>query len=322
LVLTPGVTMILRQLTRAILPATWSNVIVATAGCISVATVARAAINPLLPVGVPYFTYWLAVDAATFIAGWRAGAIAIVLSTLLGWYIWLPPPFSFDLSPQTLAVVVVYLMLATLQMLLAQLMRVALLRLEHAHNERELLVHELAHRLKNQLAIFSSIATSTLRSARDKDDAHTKLQGRLMAFNAALELAVSRDRSTIPLASLVSAVVRPLAPAEDRLLIKGGAFELPAERAQSFALVLHELATNAVKYGAWSGDLGVITVDWLGTPDHLALTWTEKAQQRAGAVDQKGFGSALIERGIEGAKVEHHVSDTARTVRIEAPLAG
>jgi two-component sensor histidine kinase len=184
------------------------------------------------------------------------------------------------------------------------------------------LVHELAHRLKNQLAIFSSIATSTLRSARDKDDAHTKLQGRLMAFNAALELAVSRDRSTIPLASLVSAVVRPLAPAEDRLLIKGGAFELPAERAQSFALVLHELATNAVKYGAWSGDLGVITVDWLGTPDHLALTWTEKAQQRAGAVDQKAFGSALIERGIEGAKVEHHVSDTARTVRIEAPLAG
>ena len=58
------------------------------------------------------------------------------------------------------------------------------------------------------------------------------------------------------------------------------------------------------------------------TPDHLALTWTEKAQQRAAAVDQKGFGSALIERGIVGAKVEQHVSDTSRTVRIEAPLAG
>lgn len=312
--------MLLQQISRTILPATARNVVAAALCSIVIATILRALIDPLLPPGVPYFTYWIAVDAATIVAGWRAGAIAIVLSTLLGWYIWLPPRYSFEITSSSLAVVIVYLILATLQMLLAALMRSALRRLELANRERELLVSELAHRLKNQLTIFGSIASATLRHTHDTKDADRKLSGRLAALSAALDLAVSHDQSAIQLPALVTAVVRPLAPADDRLIVQGPPLEIASDRAQSFALVLHELATNALKYGAWRDDRGTITVDWSGSPTQISFSWKEQIQQGVRNGSHKGFGSALIERGIEGAQVEHMISDHSRTVVITAPL--
>jgi len=307
----------LRFLSKAMLPATSRNVCAATVGCTAVATLARTAVNPLLPLGVPYFTFWIAVDCATVIAGWRAGVATVVLGTIIGWYLWLPHAQFWS---ENLVVSVVFLVLASLQVLLAELMRTAVFRLEQATRDGEFLVHELAHRLQNQLAVFSSIASSTIRHTDDTQVAFRKLQDRLIALGAALKLATGNNRQAILLGELIALVVKPLVPAEERLQMTGNAIEISADRGQSVALVFHELATNALKYGAWCEESGVVRINWSWTPDALTIIWSEDSACASSPPGKKGFGTRLIEHAIEDAQVDLLVSEHVRVVTIRVPM--
>jgi two-component sensor histidine kinase len=294
--------MLLTKLTSIILPATPRHVAVTSMGCALAGALARASVDPLLPPGVPFPTFWVAADIATIVAGWRAGALTVAMGALMGWFFWMEPRFSFGLPPGGAFVIALFVVLAGLQVFLAELMREALLRAQRMREERDLVVRELVHRIRNHFALFNSIAMQTLRTSRDLPAASEALQGRLKALMMGLDIAAMTDAHAFELSELVNKVVLPLAPTPQRLLMETVSAQVPPEHVHAVALVLHELGTNAIKYGAWSGHDGVVRVGIAHEGDKVRLQWTEEGVCHPGT--GSGFGSILIARAIPDAHVD------------------
>ncbi len=123
-------------------------------------------------------------------------------------------------------------------------------KLKNAEAQQKLLTHELEHRVKDTMAVISAIAAQTFRSAPANKAAQATFAARLEAFNAAHDLLSSW--TTAPMMIVAEGALAPYRTGEDRIRIGGPAVILPANHAMSFALALHELATNATKYGALS----------------------------------------------------------------------
>ena len=163
----------------------------------------------------------------------------------------------------------------------------------------DLLIEELNHRVKNTLAILQAIATQTFRSASRTERA--KFEGRLGALAEAHNL-LSRERwQGSELYDLIGRVMQPyLLNAPDRLRMSGPRVPLSPRLAVVLAMIVHEIATNAAKYGALSNDTGKVTLDWEvisdNTTSKLRLVWTESGGPHVSAPIQRGFGSRLIER--------------------------
>jgi two-component sensor histidine kinase len=157
------------------------------------------------------------------------------------------------------------------------------------------LIRELQHRTKNMLAVIQSITSNTFRHSRDLESAHEALIGRLHALAHAQDFVVHGRSSGLPLRDLVEAELSPFgarAVTTGEPLVVGGAF------AQSFALIVHELATNAVKHGALAAEGGRVALDWRidrsSGPAVLKFTWTERGGPPAKAPEKHGLGTQLM----------------------------
>ncbi len=163
----------------------------------------------------------------------------------------------------------------------------------------DLLIEELNHRVKNTLAILQSIATQTFRSASKAERA--KFEGRLGALAEAHNLLSQEKWQGSELKDIVSRVLQPyLLNAPERLRMSGPSVPLAPRLAVVLSMILHEIATNAAKYGALSNDTGKVALDWEviaeGVKPQLRLIWTESGGPHVTAPVQRGFGSRLIER--------------------------
>jgi two-component system, chemotaxis family, CheB/CheR fusion protein len=173
-----------------------------------------------------------------------------------------------------------------------------------AQEQQELLVGEIKHRIKNTLATVQAIAMQTLRSA--SADERSAFIARLHALANAHDLLTPESWNRAPLRDVVGRVLQPFQEKHrERFLIEGhGDLWLSANRSVLLALVLHELATNAVKYGALSNGSGRVRVGWEvapgGQPGRMTLTWQESGGPPVKPPEHKGFGSLLIERVVEG----------------------
>jgi two-component sensor histidine kinase len=163
---------------------------------------------------------------------------------------------------------------------------------EMLHN---LLIEELNHRVKNTLAVLQSIATQTFRSASRAE--REKFEGRLGALAEAHNL-LSQEKWQG--AELREVIARVLQPYPERVRMFGPQVPLSPRLAVVLSMIVHEIATNAAKYGALSNDTGTVAVDWeiLEESDgrKLRLIWTEAGGPPVTAPVQRGFGSRLIER--------------------------
>jgi two-component sensor histidine kinase len=162
------------------------------------------------------------------------------------------------------------------------------------HNARQkILLDELNHRVKNSLASVQSIALQTLKGSADLEQFRETFQSRLIALSKTHELLVSGRWTSVALSALIR---QHLDHYGRRYVIEGQDLLLSPNYTLSLGLALHELATNALKYGAWSkGDLGVITVDVREAGgDMFELTWTEHGGPAASDPKRKGFGSRLL----------------------------
>jgi two-component sensor histidine kinase len=163
----------------------------------------------------------------------------------------------------------------------------------------DLLIEELNHRVKNTLAILQSIATQTFRSASRLE--RQKFEGRLGALAEAHNLLSKEKWEGSELKDVIERVLHPyLISAPERLRMSGPSVPLSPRLAVVLSMVLHEIATNAAKYGALSNDTGKVALDWevmaqAGKPQ-LRLIWTETGGPHVTAPVQRGFGSRLIER--------------------------
>jgi PAS domain S-box-containing protein len=172
-----------------------------------------------------------------------------------------------------------------------------------AQQHQTLLIHELNHRVKNTLAMVQAIAAQTLWSAADPQAARTALESRLIALSRAHDVLT---RESWDGAGLLDVIASAVTPYEDepgsRFRIQGPALWLEPKTAVSLAMALHELATNAVKYGALSTMGGWVQIDWTLEPEqgglHLFLSWREHDGPPVSPPTRQGFGTRLIERSL------------------------
>jgi two-component sensor histidine kinase len=170
-----------------------------------------------------------------------------------------------------------------------------------ARGERlhDLLIEELNHRVKNTLAILQAIAVQTFRSATPTE--REKFEGRLGALAEAHNLLSQERWQGSELADVVKRVLQPyVLNNPERIKMFGPAVPLPPRLAVVLWMIVHEMATNAAKYGALSNDSGHVALDWEvldeGGTRKLRLIWTETGGPPVVAPVQRGFGSRLIER--------------------------
>ena len=163
---------------------------------------------------------------------------------------------------------------------------------------QHLLIGELNHRVKNTLASIQAIASQTLRHAPDPADFAAKFSGRLQALARAHSILSNTTWKSASLHQLFDDQAAIGSLAEGRLVRKGPAVDLPPQIALHFALVLHELTTNANKYGALSAPTGRVEVHWSAEGDMLHLRWQEIGGPPVRKPDRSGFGSKLIERSL------------------------
>ena len=177
-----------------------------------------------------------------------------------------------------------------------------------AEHRLRLLLGELTHRVRNTLAVIQAIARHTMRNSKSKEDFVERFEGRLSALAAAHTLLVGSDWKGADLAELARQQLAPyITDIRDRLRLQGEAILLPADLATPVGLVLHELATNATKYGSLSVATGTVSVSWAtsgrNNQRRLKLIWEEGGGPRAAQPKTDGFGNALIDSVIPGAQV-------------------
>jgi two-component sensor histidine kinase/PAS domain-containing protein len=205
--------------------------------------------------------------------------------------------------------------------------RVELARIA-AEEQEQLRTREIGHRFKNLLAMVQAIATQTMRSTDDVKAASDILAGRLAALGQSHDLLLDGGMGSGPILDVVGRALQMHADAAERFDLSGPEVQIGAKVALSLSLMLHELSTNAVKYGALSRIGGRVALGWqvrgtVGEP-RLRLTWVETGGPPVVPPTRKGFGSRLIERGLAGqvgGVVELSFLPTGLTFLIEAPLA-
>lgn len=195
-------------------------------------------------------------------------------------------------------------------------------------DHRELLSAELNHRVKNSMATMQSIAHQTLRNAVDLDQAREALDARLQSLSAAHDVLTRENWEGATLAEIADGALRPFRASQaKRFAIGGPDVRLTPRKALALVLALHELATNAVKYGALSNDDGRVILNWDRVEstkgERLWLRWEELGGPDVVPPTRQGFGTRMIERALAaefGGSAEIDYRPRGVVVTVEAPL--
>ena len=196
-----------------------------------------------------------------------------------------------------------------------------------ADEHRAILVGELNHRAKNSLAMVRAIASQTLGNALSLADAQLAFESRLSALARGHDLLTLGNWAGTDLARVVKATVEPHGGGENRFHIEGPFVPLTPAMALTFTMALHELCTNAAKYGALLTPDGKVSIVWQVTgtdaQSRLRLLWTEQGGPPVTPSMHKGFGSRLIERALAmelSGEVSINYEPSGVVCIIDAPL--
>jgi two-component sensor histidine kinase len=168
---------------------------------------------------------------------------------------------------------------------------------------RQLLMQEVNHRAKNMLGLVQAIARQTVK--RNPADFMQRFSERLQALSANQDLLVKGDWKGIEISDLVRAQLTPFAAFDtERITASGPAILLTPAAAQGIGLALHELATNAAKYGAFSNTTGSLTVEWTLDDVDVTISWTERNGPLVAPPERSGFGTIvttdMVESSVNG----------------------
>jgi PAS domain S-box-containing protein len=181
-----------------------------------------------------------------------------------------------------------------------------------------LVSHELRHRIKNSLTVVAALARRAILSKDDPVKADDDFMGRVTALGAATDLAFGRAGEVVDLDELVKKVLSPYAQSGTaRVILEGPPIVVPGQLASKLALAVHELSTNALKYGALSVPAGHVSVTWSVSNDELLLRWQEHGGPEVAGPTTPGFGSRLLQRGIFSAPDRATLTYAVNGVRCE-----
>lgn len=279
------------------------------AGIVALATLIRWLLDPYLQNATPFLTYFIGVLLVALIAGLGPALAAIAASAVIAWYLFIPPRFSFDLGKREAVILgafvgaaaamalVVALMNAVVERLLQQRQELISLR-ERDRQLQRLMIAELQHRTANLMSHVKVLAARSFGSSAGGPDNRLAFLDRIDALAASIQLGVDGKRRT--LAALLEQVLKPY---RDRIAIEGCELELTDEALQHFALIAHELQSNAVKHGALSSPRGRVEItgriDSAPAPAQFQFVWQEREGPPVTAPQRKGFGMTTLVKAAE-----------------------
>ncbi len=186
--------------------------------------------------------------------------------------------------------------------------------------DRELMIGEMAHRMKNAFARIGALARITLRESSSLDDFETRFDGRMRALSDAKQMLVTGAVDTVELGKIVRRELELAGRSSDQLTaVTGPDVRLDDEGAQALSLAIHEFVTNSIKYGALAGH-GDLAVGWRRDGSDIELSWIESNLPETPQIDSESFGThfirSLIERQLKGSwqrsAADHRLSITIR----------
>jgi two-component system CheB/CheR fusion protein len=191
---------------------------------------------------------------------------------------------------------------------------------------QNMLLGELTHRVKNTLAIVQSIAHQTLKTDKSPAEFAKDFLGRLRALGDAHSILVESNWRGADLGKIVRQQLAHVSPDGSRRvrIEEGEPLTLPAAQATSLGLVLHELATNATKYGALSNSTGTVSLKWhlnsKNGSEHLNLVWSERGGPAVAVPEMYGFGTALLKQAFPGGEVNQEFLPEGIVCTMSIPL--
>ena len=195
-----------------------------------------------------------------------------------------------------------------------------------AEAQQDVLNHELSHRLKNTLTLVQSIASQTLRNAPNLEAARDALAARLIVLGKSHDILLAGQTDSASVDRIAQEALSLHDDTGDRFRVRGPSLLVGPSAALSLGLMLHELATNAVKYGALSVFEGWVSVAWTveghGADAVFVLDWQERGGPPVTPPARTGFGSRLIQRGLAGGDVSLRYLTEGVHCTVSAPLTG
>ncbi|HEV2364379.1 MAG TPA: sensor histidine kinase [Caulobacteraceae bacterium] len=306
----------------------WQGQAIAVAA-VAAAAMLRWSLQPVLGDDVSFATLFPAVIVTTMLAA-APGAFTVVVAGAIAC---LAPSAAGGVTAAMVRHatprLIVWVLIGTLVAAMALALRstiVALRRrqaeLVEAHDHLQTLTRELEHRGRNALTVVQGLSSMTARTVDTVDEYRRQLSRRIQALSSASSLLLGQPSASCPLARLVHEVLDGFGA---QISIEGPDVLAPTRSGVAFALALHELATNAVKYGALSRPEGIVTVSW--TVDGarvLHFKWREAGGPPIAGDKSEGVGSGIIRQafsGLAGARPELTMAPQGVCFVVHLPLA-
>ena len=296
----------------------------ASAALIVAASLARFALAPILEGSTPFVTYFPVVLIIGFMAGYGGGLLSVALTAVIAAYVFMSPVKEFSLTPPALAATLTYVFSgglmaiagaalgATIEKLSAERQRAESYLAKSKENEIrvEHINAELRHRIKNLFSVVDGLMKQTASHTADSRALAAAVSDRIHAMSRALDLLASNNFEATDFETIIDRVMQGLIPPGPFRFDRSGTPALcSAETATTFALALHELATNCIKHGAWSDEAGRVSLYWqVGTDDtersHVDMVWQEINGPKTTVPEANGFGLKLLQRLLPNGRLQ------------------
>jgi len=272
--------------------------------------------------GIPFLTYFPALTLVSLFLGWRWGTAVALASGVAANRLLSTAPLQLFSGGRDTVLAALFVLSCAALIGIGEIARRTVREADAAMARKEALNRELLHRVKNMLATVNAMAVLTARHS-DPESFVPALTGRVQALERATELLGAGESAPCEVARLVKAAIEPFS-AGSNFLVEGPPCRLPRESCVPLSLALHELSTNAVKYGALSVPDGRVRIIWTLEPgsDLLRLVWTESGGPPVSLPTRSGIGSQLLraQNGLASVGLEYRPEGVRCEIAIEGAV--
>lgn len=273
---------------------------------------------------VPYATFYAAVVLSVIAAGPVGGVAALVAGGLAGNVSFVDPAGTLHLSDRSLGSLILYGLVGVSLVALTHRLAATSQREKELNQKLQLVRGELQHRIKNFITVVQALAIQTGRSSIDAADFDVRFTKRLQALAGAQALLDDPKHSTAGLAMLIQRILAPFEVGDRMQLAIKSEVRISEDIAVGLALILNELATNALKYGSLSVGDGTVSIEAERRGDRACILWREKGGPKVSEPSRSGFGSRLIRSALPHGRGTAKIDYGARgvTCRIDFACVG
>jgi two-component sensor histidine kinase len=272
-----------------------------------IATILRIVLDPFILPPAPFFTYYTAVLLTAFFCGPWPALFAVAISGITAWYLFLPPRGSFEVSPHAAIALLAFFTIAVLIVAVVASLHAAIKKILAQEQQTKLLAKELQHRTSNLLTVIQSIAQRSLAGdSPSLAKGREIFEARLQALARTHQQLTSSKTDAVALEEIVRSELEAFS---SRTKINGDEIFLDYQQAQKFSLAVHELATNALKYGALAAPKGAVQITWSvsnnGNGHELRFRWEEHGGPPVAVPTREGFGTTLLKAAFAKSRMDY-----------------